>query len=365
MIAVVLLVATFASTDAKSVVEKTLTVDMNLEVDNGKELHEAFMSFMTASNICEGITVNKVDSNGQPTGETAKCYLISDTNNVEVSYNSDNSILKMTTRSNLVSGLADYMACIDPTFILDFVTSFKAAGYKYGMPYTVNGTTYDGLSTDIIRYAVVSYYIPCTEIPERAYHNNTDYSVADFNHLRMYTATTYNQSDLFGVYRFMKFTDAFSTAEAKDGTVNGRWVIDIIDLQAVNLRGISSNGTNSSNGWANWDGYLRALRFDIGQIGSIEAWFNGTTNHDAPAGKSIYIRDILFFNSYHRALRAKINLAKETKPDPTTLGYSNPVQIEDGKHVPSTTLQYDAAYVYVPTVAEEATEDTVEVPNDW
>ena len=332
MLAIVLIVAAVTSTTAKYVGEKSFVFDLTLEVKNGGSTHEAIRKVVDGKSLIENF--------------------ISDTHCTELSYYygaSDNWIIKITTKRNFDKG--DYNICLDPCVYLNLKD----------VEYTIDGKLYEGLSTDIIRYMVVSYYVPASPVPERAAYNSEGYSVNDFNHLRIYTKTTVNEgtSNSYGGVRFVKLSDSFSAADIPSGT--GKWVTEIIDLQAVNMRGISYNDKQSSDyGIANWDGDLAGLRIDVGQVGGTDAWFSETSKyHDTPEGKSIYIRNIMFFNSYYRAARARVALASQNeKLDPTEYNYSSPVEINDELGlVPTGTLDYDKNYVYVDTY--NSTEDTI------
>ena len=341
MVAIVLVVAAVTATDAKYVGEKAIFFDMNLEIPYSSAIHEAIRAKIDGKTICE--------------------QLIYETNCAEVSYyykNSGNWVIKMTTKANGVVDGTVFNRCMDPYINLDFSESrIRALG-----GFEISGDTYYSLDTSQIKYAVISYYIPSTEIPERAPYNTVDYSVNDFNHLRVYTATSVNdetQGGRYGALRFIKFADCFTATEAAAGT-GGKWVTQIVDLEAVNMRGISMNGTpaGSSNGIANWDEIFTGLRLDLGQIGSSEAWFNETTKHDCPAGKTIYIRNLMFFNSYYGAVRAKNSLhASNSSLDPTTLAYTSPIEVEDSAIIPVTTLSSQDTYVRVSNPAEDTVAD--------
>lgn len=376
MVALVILVAALSSTNAKFTGSKTLSFNMSVEPNNDGALHGAFRDYrINPVTIYNGVTVPKADGSGDVT-----CNLLWETQNVDVAlygttYNT--SCLKITTVANSDATYNDenIKICLDPHIELNLVTAFTAdsVGYENGMPYTVDAKTYDGASTEIIKYMVISYYVPATKTSvTRAAYNTQNYSVNDYNHLRVYTSNTANHPTKFGTFRFIQLPSAFTL---KDGeTVStltegkGSWVTEIIDLAAVNLRGITYNNKDDDggNGYANWDKgeYVYSFRIDIGQIGAREAWFSDTRKHDCPEGKSVYIKDIMFFNSYYRAVRAKVNLhAANIDIDPTVYEYSNPIQVDSGRVIPSTTVQHNADYNYVDTSTEN--EDTVAEPTAW
>ena len=366
MVAIVIIVASLPLTNAKFTGSKTLRFNMSIEPRNGSALHGEFRdNRVNPITLFYGLEVPKVNGSGNMT-----CNLLWETNNVTVSLSGTsalNSCLKITTVQNsdaVDESGNDIKICMDPYIELNFVTSFKDAGYTNGMPYKIDDQTIDGISTDIIKYIVISYYIPATKtIPARAYYNTVNYSVRDYNHLRVYTSTTANDAAKYGTYRFISLSDAFS-GDSVSTVVEGKgsWVTEIIDLEAVNLRGITQNDKNTANGYANWEGYLYGLRIDIGQVGGFDAWFNNHTKHDCPEGKSVYIKDIMFFNSYYRAARAMVNLHNgNVKLDPTTFEYSTPIEVDAGNIVPVTTIQSNIDYVDIST----DTEDTVEEPSDW
>ena len=347
MIAIVLVLAAVTATDAKYTGKNSMVFDMNLEVYDDGELHGALLKVINPSTLYNGLTID---------GETYN--LVVETNNVWISYGANKGCLKVTTSANNYINSLDGNICSDPWFYVNLTRNFGAPtdeNLEQGLPYTIGEETFYGLNTDHIRYMVVNYYIPSSEVPDRAGYNNEDYKVDDFNHLRIYTSTTVDES--FGTYRFVKFSDNFTATQAANGT-GGGWVTEIVDLQSINMRGVSQNGTNSANGIANWDGYLHGIRFDIGQVGGVDAWFNNTRKHDCPPGKTLYIKDIMFFNSYHRAARAQINLSKGNNFDPTTDNYSANIGVSDNSTIPVSSQSKFDDYVYID--AMNSTEDTVQ-----
>ena len=352
MVAILLIVTAVTATDAKYVGEKSMTFDMNLEIALDENISSAIAKIVNPANI------------------TLK--MIEDSSNVEISYAQagDGWIMKLTTKRNADPLGTGTLVCLDP-FIdvnLDIATIQALGGYD------VEGAGHFGsLDTNRLKYMVVSYYAPATQVPAQAEYNTDAYSVSDFNHLRLYTATSVNEPSRYGSLRFAKMTDAFSSTEANSGS-GGKWVTEIIDLEGVNMRGVSQNNeTGHANGIANWGGKdsngnsitVAAIRFDIGQIGASASWFQELgRRHDCPEGKSIYIKDILFFNSYYGAVQKRDEVHAINKSiDPTSTSYIYTVPIESqGAYVyPVTTLYYDDLYYVIdssttdPTVADTFT----------
>jgi len=350
MLSIVILVACIGDTFSKYVAQNSTKLDIDIEMPYNSDLHGRTM--LSPSDLYNGITytVETTDAQGNPTTKEVTCRVLIDTNHVGISLSSNGSYLKVTTHAEVSGELAGY--CFDPFIILNFQSDFEAhdmAGYKY----TNNTTDYYGLPTQYVRYALIPYYVPYVDPNTLGTYTYTDpetgttygpkpYSSYNYDHLRVYTATTTNRSaGGFGGNRY------YVGSRTSEEPCKGAWVFALVDLKSTNLKGTEGG----SNGIPNWEGNIYELRLDIGQIGSFDAWHQ---NYDCPDGMTMYIGEIRFFSSLYAAERAVQNLnynsaysndpttgdAKKDPSDPNIVSYNTEIMVYRKNGV-YTTISYE------------------------